>query len=408
MRTVRVFISAAETSSDAHGAELLKELKKQTQSRGWELEAFGMGGPKLRAEGLNAVVDSGEMLVMGFSEILGRLVRIIRALGELQMAVKVSRPDIAVVIDYPDFHFRLARRIKKLGVPLVYYIPPKVWAWRKGRIHFLKATFKKILCILPFEKDFYEKENVPALYVGNPLVDELPKAMSQEEAKERLGIEIEKRVIVLLVGSRPHELKVHLAPMIKGAASAALALQKEKPGPVQIRISLPQGMGEKIAETAEALFLKLNVSQYGIELVISHGDAHLCMLASKGGVIKSGTSTLEAALLGLPHVVVYRPSWLSTFIIRKVIGYKKAVGLVNLVAGKQEDKKDLVTELISGDMTHGNIERELAKVLIDQRVRSRMKKGFAEISKKISPSFLNGPPSEVCATEILALIKDVQ
>jgi lipid-A-disaccharide synthase len=148
---MKILISAAETSSDAHAAELLKALRERSSE---PIEAFGIGGPKLAAAGQRQVFDAREMLSMGFVEILGRLPKILTALKRIEDEARALRPDVAVVVDYPDFHFRLAKRLAKQGIPLVYYIPPKVWAWRRGRVKFLKRFFRKILCILPFEVRF--------------------------------------------------------------------------------------------------------------------------------------------------------------------------------------------------------------------------------------------------------------
>src|SRR6185437_5565712 len=144
-------------------------------------DAFGMGGPHLHEAGLRAVVDARGLLAMGFGEILGRLPQIFRALRVISDTARSERPDVAVVIDYPDFHFRLAKRLKANGIPVIYFIPPKVWAWRKGRIKILRERFVRVLSILPFEADFYRREKMPVTYVGNPLVDELPMSLTRGE-----------------------------------------------------------------------------------------------------------------------------------------------------------------------------------------------------------------------------------
>jgi lipid-A-disaccharide synthase len=183
---VKILISAAETSSDIHGAELLRAL--QGQFAPGQIEAWGIGGPRLQAQGLRSLVDARSLLSMGFFELFGRLPKILGALGTIADAAARDRPDLAVVMDYPDFHFRLAKRLKKLGIPVVYYIPPKVWAWRQGRVKVLRERFVEVLSILPFEEDFFREHKVVAKYVGNPLVDELPLELSRAEARAKLGI----------------------------------------------------------------------------------------------------------------------------------------------------------------------------------------------------------------------------
>ena len=165
---MRVLISAAEISSDAHGAKLLDALKRIEP--GLE-DVFGIGGARLQKAGLRSILDSRQLLAMGFTEVLGVIPRAWRALGEIEKAARASKPDVAVLIDYPDFHFRLARRLKRLGIPVVYYITPKVWAWRRGRVRLLRDLFARVLTILPFEAEFYEREGLAVTYVGNPLLD---------------------------------------------------------------------------------------------------------------------------------------------------------------------------------------------------------------------------------------------
>lgn len=224
---MKILISAAETSSDAHGAELLRALRAQLpEAEG--ISAFGVGGPKLQAEGLHAVVDARELLAMGFLEIISRLPRIFGALSKLSQAASEEKPDLAVVIDYPDFHFRLAKRLRRLNVPIIYYIPPKIWIWRKSRIKILKRLFTRILCILPFEEEFYRRENLAVKYVGNPLLDELPMDLTKKRARETLGVGPNDKILVLMPGSRPAELKKHVNLMLEAAVAASKKLRNKK------------------------------------------------------------------------------------------------------------------------------------------------------------------------------------
>ena len=343
---MKILISAAETSSDAHGAELLRALRAIDPS----IEAFGIGGPKLQAVGLRSIVDARELLSMGFFEIFARLPRILRALRRLRKEAAREKPDIAVVIDYPDFHFKLATRLKRLGIPVVYYIPPKVWAWRKSRVKFLRRFFVKLLCIFPFEEEFYRREEVNARYVGNPLMDELPLGLDQAEARRKLGLGPE-RVLVAMPGSRPSEIKRHLELFL----DSIVAFQLRAEGSWQALMPFPENgdlgpIRKRIAEWERAKSRR-------IKLRLSQGDSPLCMLAADVGVIKSGTSTLEAGVLGCPHVIVYKPNGFSCFVFKHLIRYRGPVGLVNLVAGSHErpDRPYVAEELLCKQATVSSI-----------------------------------------------------
>lgn len=378
---MKILISAAETSSDTHGAELLRALRGLLP--GEAVEAFGVGGPKLGAERFDAIVDARELLVMGTTEILGRLPRIARALGRIAKVAEERRPEVAVVIDYPDFHFRLAKRLKKSGVPVVYFIPPKVWVWRKNRLATLRERFAKALLIFPFEKKVYDEAGVPAEYVGNPLVDELPLGLTRAEARRRLGLGAEERVFLLMPGSRPAELKRHLAVMVRAARNAArrtgLRLMALMPLPSTqdegaIRAALEaEGLGglERAAGPGE------------IQLRISRGDSALAMRAADAGLVKSGTSTLEAALLGCPHAVLYKPSELTGWVFRNFVRYSGPVGLVNLVGGWEPGKPYLAREILMGEVTEEVLSREATALLTDEAYRARLERDFEGLRRAV-------------------------
>lgn len=396
----RVLISAAETSSDAHAAQLLRALRELSSD---PIEAFGIGGPALKKEGLRSVVDARELLSMGFIEILGRLPKIFRALKRVEAAARASRPAVAVFLDYPDFHFRLARRLGRIGIPLVYYIPPKVWAWRKRRVFFLKRYFKKILCILPFEEKFYADSDVPASYVGSPLQDELPLGLSREEARSRLSIGAAEKTLAVLAGSRPAELKRHLELFLDGAEETAKVLRArgQLSGSGTLLVLLP------FATTADLPVLRARVEawqsrgQRVIRIRISEGDSGSIMKAADVGLIKSGTSTLEAALLGLPHVVAYCPNALTCFIVKRLIRYQGPIGLSNLVTGSKCEPYP-ISELTCSDVTPQSLARELVPLFSESADRARVL-GAVEAAKRAV--LRDGEsPSHRAAREILSVI----
>ncbi len=409
---MKILISAAEASSDVHGAELLKALKARVPAS-TELSVFGIGGPELQKEGLRTLVDARELLSMGFLEIFSRLPKIFAALETLSAAARVEKPDVAVVIDYPDFHFRLARRLKAMGIPVVYYIPPKVWVWRKKRVRLLKELFSRILCIFPFEETFYRRENVAVSYVGNPLVDELPLEVSRAESRVRMGLGGQEKVLCLMPGSRPSELRRHLEPMLEGSVRAAAEMRARgalgSQEALTLLIPLPgtadlADFSERVRSwerqggwDREASIVRVRVSQ---------GDAAFALKAADAAMVKSGTSTLEAALLGCPHVVMYLPNALSCWIFKNIIRYREPVGLVNLILRDAENRPIRITEeLLCKQATVIRLAEESVKLLTDGALRMRMISQFDELRRLIRAGSDGVGPSARAADEILSLVQ---
>lgn len=406
---MKLLVSAAEASSDMHGAELLKALRRQLPP-GVALDAFGIGGPKLKDAGLKTVVEARELLSIGFTEIIGRLPRIIRAFRKLVKEVQHERPDVAVLMDYPDFHFRLAKKLKRLGIPVIYYIPPKVWIWRKGRTKLLRDLFKLVLCIFPFEEEFLRKEQVSAKYVGNPLVDELPLTLSREEARRQLSLGSKDHVLLLMPGSRPAEVGRHLELMLEAAKQSIPMLVKcGIIGPderLQILLPFSQDAHKQYSIEYIKHAQKASCASQSIDLHILPGNSHACMVAADIGLIKSGTSTLEAGLLGNIHSVVYKPNKLSCWIVRNLVGYRGPVGLVNLVAGREKDSPYFIRELLCNEATVASLANEIVTLFSDNEVRAKIQIGLKELrSILIKPE--SQSPSEVAAKEILSEIFSV-
>ena len=412
---MRVFISAAESSSDVHGAQLLAALKSLSP----DIEAIGIGGPKLQREGLMAVVDARELMAMGFVEVLGKIRKVFRSMDRAVAEVKKNPVDVAVFIDYPDFHFRLATRFRKMGVPLVYYIPPKVWVWRKNRLRFLKENFTKILCIFPFEPLFYSKNNVSAKYVGNPLLDELPLGLSQEEACAQLGLPPGSMSWILMPGSRQSEIRQHFELMLDAALEAATELDLNQS--ITILLPFPETSDLSEVQTLAENWKKSRSHRLNrtgapfLDLRLSRGNAAICLAAAKGGLIKSGTSTLEAALMGCPHAVVYKPSRSTAWIFKNLIRYKGPVGLVNLAAGTNEATQNsggegsterkqsfrfLAPEILCEEVTLERLKSELIRFIRDSDYTQNMKTDFMALREKMqSPE----SPSLLAAKEILSV-----
>lgn len=400
---MKILISAAETSSDLHGAKLLQALTRECEARGEKLEAFGIGGPALRAAGLKIQVDARELLSMGFTEVLGRLPRIFRALGEITRLAIREKPDVAVVIDYPDFHFRLAKRLKRNGIPVVYFIPPKVWAWRKSRIKILRERFVRVLSIFPFEVPFYEREKMPVSYVGNPLVDSLPLELTKSQARKNLGISDSEPTFLLMPGSRPAELKYHFDIMLDAVALVAERLGR------RIVVLVPLPLTSDLAEVqrrAGAWISRkagLKVSLSHLDLRVSQGNATECMVASDAGIIKSGTSTLEAGILGCVHSIMYRSNLLTHFIFHTLIRYYGPVGLVNLVAGYTEGSPFLIREVLHHQQDGALWADELLSLYQDPLRRKKITEGLQEVRRSVLS--VGRSPSEQAALEILDVVR---
>ena len=402
---MKLLISAAEASSDLHGAYLLRALKEEwgKYSEISTLDVFGVGGAQLQAEGLRTIVDSRELLAMGFLEIFSRLPQIIRSLNRLTQAAKEEKPDLAIVLDYPGFHFRLAKRLKKLDIPTLYYIPPKVWVWRKSRLSFLKEYFKKILLILPFEKDFYEQEGVPATYVGNPILDEIPIHLTRLEARKQLKISQEEKALVLMPGSRPSELKYHLKVMLDAALQVS---QRMSPTRLNVLIPLPLTADvESIKAQVEAWQKKsLQGMSSGLSIHISQGDSHVCLIAADAGIIKSGTSTLEAGLLRCPHTVIYDGSRVSKWIFKYFIRYKGPVALVNLIYGWGSNEPYLIREILGDEISAEELARETYSLLFDVERRGVLDQKFQKLIQKTqgeSEDHQSMSPSRRAAQEVI-------
>jgi lipid-A-disaccharide synthase len=398
---MRILISAAEASSDAHGAELLRALRVEFgPGRGEELRAWGVGGPKLRAQGLDARVDAAALLAMGFTEAVSRLPRLRAALDELTAAVAAERPDVAVLIDYPEFHFRLAERLRAQGVPTVCYIPPKLWAWRRRRARKLRELYRRVLCIFPFEPEFFAGLGVEARYVGNPLLDELPMALTRAEARARLGLKEDERVVTLMPGSRPSELRRHIPLMLEGAARAAARLRAEgelgPAEPLRVLVPLPEVADFERHRSAVEDWCRRGAFRI-LDVSVSRGDAAAALKAADSALVKSGTSTLEAALLGVPMAVVYRPSWLTARIFRNLIRYRGPVGLVNLAGGWKPGQPYAARELLCEDATPAALGDELVSLLTDAGRRAGMMGEFARLREVLRTEM---SPSRAAAREI--------
>lgn len=365
---------AGEASGDVHAAALLRSLKEKVPG----ITAFGMGGPNLKAAGLDALFDSSEISVMGLVEVVPKLFGILRVLRALGREAAARRPDLAVLVDVPDFNLRLARRLKRLGIPVVYYVSPMVWASRPWRVRTIRKRVDSMLCILPFEEPWLKARGVDARYVGNPVLDALPPPGGMEEFRGRLGLQVDRRTLAVVPGSRPSEI----ARVLPTMCQAVVRLLKTHPD-LQLVVprapSLPDG------------FLEGFFGGFGLSPTYVSGRVCDAVASSDAAIVCSGTAALEAGLMLRPFVVVYRVNWISALAFR-IIRTVDHISLVNLLAGRR-----IIPELFQKDCTPERIEAQVASYLDDREVAERTVDDLREVRKTLGDAGASGRAADAVA-----------
>jgi len=351
---------AGEASGDLHGSHLVKELLSLDPT----LQFYGVGGEKMKNEGVELIADSKEMAVVGITEVLLKLKRIYQIYRKLKNSLTANSPSLVILIDYPDFNLRFAREAKKKNIPIVYYISPQVWAWRKGRIKKIGRLIKKMIVIFPFEKAIYEEAQIDVDFVGHPLLDAIRSQFSREEAFQQFSLSSGVTTIGLLPGSRMNEVKRHLPPMIE-----AIPLISKRINPVQFIIPVAPGLdlGE-VQNLVGSKSENIRVVENNIDDVMRISDVV---------IVASGTATIEAAIMGAPMIVVYRVSPL-TYLLGKMLIKIKNIGMVNIIAGKT-----VVPELIQKDVTPEKITSAVVQILENPSKQEEIKKELSSLKEKI-------------------------
>jgi lipid-A-disaccharide synthase len=370
----RVLIIAGEASGDLHGAGVVRELKKRIP----DLDIFGIGGDRMRREGMETVIHISSMSFMGFAEVVRNLPFIRKVERMLESLLSTRPPDVVVLIDYPGFNLRFARRVKRKGIAILYYISPQVWAWHRSRVKKMKGIIDRMLVVFPFEVPFYEKEGIPVQFVGHPLVESIGLTLSRPKFCTRHNLRESKKILALLPGSRLQEIERILPTMIK----AARELQHKDD--VQPVVGVSSNLGSEVMR-------RYIPEDCGFPLV-ENGTYDL-MASADAAIVTSGTATLETGWFGTPMAVVYKTSPL-TFLIGRMLVDVPHIGLVNIVAGK-----GIVPEFIQGDMTSENLVAAIRKILADVEYGAVMRKELAIIKQK-----LEGPgASSRVAEQVIAL-----
>lgn len=337
-------MSAGEASGDMHAADLIAHMV----ARVGELDMFGMGGPLMREAGVDLLFNPTSMSTVGFVESLRSVNVMRRVLGRLGEAMDQRRPDVVVCIDFAGFNMKLAELARRKDVPVVYYLSPSVWAWGRGRADQLARLGVTVCAVFPFEEQVYRQAGADVVFVGHPLVDRVKPKASRDEVRKELGVASDGPLVALMPGSREQELKHLFAPMLDAAAIVHQRLP-------EARFVLP------VAHTLTAQSVKQFLPQDGPPLAVIEGRTYDMMNAADAGLISMGTATLEAALLGLPHVAAYRVAGPTYLIARRLVSVSH-FALPNIIAGR-----GVVPELIQSDVTGDKLARELLSIFEGDR-----------------------------------------
>jgi lipid-A-disaccharide synthase len=407
MASVRILISAGEASGEMYGAQLIDALRRAGEKKASELrsstgeapvppqnqlEFFGVGGDRMRAAGCDIVVDAKDLAVVGITEILSHLPKILKLYRRLIREADRRKPDLAIVIDSPAFNWRVARRMKKRGIPTVYYVAPQFWAWRQGRVRLLRDYIDKALVIFPFEERFYRERGVDATFVGHPLADMPVPDTPREQFAIQHGLKADKTWIALLPGSRRKEFRMNLPAMIDSVRLLGNAHQ----------YVLPIASTLDFQWAHDQIFHGSHSQRGRIEPFIAlTRDTPASLHFARAAIVASGTATVEAAMMNTPFVMVYRVSPL-TYLLGKPRVKVPRFAMVNLIAGEE-----IVPELVQRDFTAGNVVARLNEILADGPTRDRMLEGFGRVKALLrAPQGASGAvqhPADRAAEIILSL-----
>jgi lipid-A-disaccharide synthase len=374
-RPIQLMLVAGEASGDKHGAHLVSAL--QTLRPEIPFDCFGAGGDEMRAAGVQTLVDAREVAIMGALEVARALPKFLRVFRQLREAARKRRPQLVILIDWPEFNLRLAKRLARDGHRVIYYISPQIWAWRSYRIHTIQRYVEQMLVILPFEQEYYRRHGVEVEYVGHPLLDSVRVTASRDEFCSRHGLDPARPIVALLPGSRHSEL-THILPPLAQAAERIAASHLE------IQLLLP------LARTIR----REELAGLPRSITLIEQDAYNAVAASTLAVVASGTATLETAVIGTPLIVVYRASNLNWRIFHPMINVPY-VGMPNLIAGRE-----VAPELLQDALNANDLAKLILEILGDEKRLARMRADLAEVRMKLG----DANASQRAAERILALL----
>lgn len=355
---MRVMMIAGEASGDLHGAGVVRELKKRQPGT----DIYGIGGDRMQAEGMQLIYHVRELSVMGFTEVVKHLPVIRSVQRTLEILLTARRPDVVVLIDYPGFNLRFARIARKVGVKIVYYISPQVWAWNPGRVKKMKGLIDKMLVVFPFEEEIYRKEGIDVEFVGHPLLEVLGVPQSREDFCKRYGFDSSRPLIGLFPGSRKQELERIFPPML---GAAEILIRRDD---AQVAVGAASILAYDFVKSFVREGLPVKILQHATYDLMANADVAL---------VASGTATLETACFGTPMVIVYKTSWLS-YIVGRLLIRVRNIGLVNIVAGKT-----IVPELVQHQVEAARLADTAGRVLTDRELRDRMREELSRVKLQL-------------------------
>jgi lipid-A-disaccharide synthase len=367
-----VLIIAGEASADLHGSNLVKAMKRMDPG----IAFWGIGGERMRQAGVRILIAASDMAVMGLTEVLPRLRTIARAATILKTVLREKRPDLLILIDYPEFNIHLARTANKKKVPVLYYISPQVWAWRRGRVGKIARRVDRMASILPFEKSFYSRTDLKVDYVGHPIMDTFPEGAESNPVARDFILGRDDPVVAIVPGSRKEEIRNLLPVMVRSAER----LKKRYP---RIRYLLP------LAPTVTPELVNSFLRPTGLEIGIVQGTIYDALSHAHLALVTSGTATLETAISGVPMVIAYKGSRISYWIAKKLVRVPY-ISLVNLVAGER-----VATELIQDDATPEQLTREAILLLEDRTARTRMLAQLDRIRNRLGQGGASNRTAEI-------------
>jgi lipid-A-disaccharide synthase len=355
-------IVAGEVSGDAHAARLVKRLRETSPETTFEF--FGATGEKLREEGVETIVKADNFSIVGIPEIARALPMFWSAFKVLKKTAVTRKPDLVILVDFPDFNLKLAKALKKQNLKIIYYVSPQLWAWRKYRVKAIERSVDLLLTILPFEKNWYAEQNISHVeYVGNPLAGEVKSRLTKEEFCAKHNLNFHKPIVALLAGSRRKEI-VRILPVLLETASVVAKKKSE------IQFVVPLAATRSFAEVETAIAeAKKNGLQLPEILITVTGETYETLNASDAAAVTSGTATLETAIIGTPLAIVYKTSPFNYSLLRPLINVEN-FGLINLIA-----RETVAKEFIQNEFTAENLSAELFRLLEkeeNQKIRQRL------------------------------------
>jgi len=374
-------LSAGEASGDTYGAQLIASLRRLSPNAAF----FGMGGEKMRAAGCELLIDAKDVAVVGLVEVVMHLPGIYRRFNRFVGEAGRRKPDAAVLIDFPEFNLRLARKLHELNIPVFYFVSPQIWAWRSGRVKQIRRYIRKMIVIFPFEQDFYREHGVEVSYVGHPLAHAEPPRISRQDFAAQYRLDDTQQWIGLLPGSRKREVRLNLPTMLQ----AARRLQDEdEQGKYQYLLP--------VASTLDRVWMQQQISNAHMSIPIHLTDnSRVALKHCRAAIVASGTATVETALAGTPFVVVYRLAALTWLLGRQMVKLD-TFAMPNLIAGRK-----IVPELIQQDFTPESILRELTDMIPEGPRRRQMLADLADVQRQLRDPANGEPPTGRAAREIL-------